>query len=292
MTYDGAALQSGRMPVRDLAPALLALGDLFAEASGVLHPDREPVALDIKATAEGSFEIHLILEAGGLWDQVIDLLTSDEAQALGALIGFVSALFGTVKIMRGRTIKKRERVGPGQIKLTLDDDETIEIPSEVLDLHDTVTVRRKAREVVEPLDRTGIDRLDIRRDDEVTVSVASDDVRAFDVQEGDSDDLGTRERDTVVAIAMANFIEGNKWRLSEGEAKFWATIEDEAFLGRVRRGEAFRDGEYLECRLRVEQYVQDGTLHSDYYVIEVKRHIRRSQQQQPLGDLPPGEPGE
>ena len=51
--YDGPALQAGRMPVRDLAPALLALGEIFTDASRVFYPEREPVALNIEATREG-----------------------------------------------------------------------------------------------------------------------------------------------------------------------------------------------------------------------------------------------
>jgi hypothetical protein len=65
VAYDGPALATGRMPVRDLAPALLALGDLFAEASQVIYPEGKPVALSIKATEEGSFDVHLILESRG-----------------------------------------------------------------------------------------------------------------------------------------------------------------------------------------------------------------------------------
>lgn len=290
VTYDGPALQSGRMPVRDLAPALLALGDLFTEAGAVLYPDREPVALDIKATAEGSFDVHLILEAGGLWDQVIDLVTSDDSSALLALIVYVTTLFGAVKFIGRKLIKNSEQVAPGRVKLTLEDGETLEVPSEVLDLYGKIQVRKKARAVVEPLDRPGVDRLDFRREDEVTVSVGSNDLPAFQLpEEGVLEDMGTRERETVVAIAAATFIEGNKWRLTEGEQIFWATIEDEVFLSRVEHGEAFRKGDFLECRLRVEQFLRDGALHSDYFVTRVVRHIQRTQQEQ-LGELPPGPP--
>lgn len=286
VTYDGPALQSGRMPVRDLAPALLALGDLFAEASAVLHPDRDPVSLDIRATAEGSFDVHLILEAGGVWDQVVDLLTSEDSNAVLALIGFVTTLFTVLAFIGRRLIKKREQIAPGQVKVTLEDGDTLEVPNEVLDLHGKVQVRKKARAVVEPLSRPGVERLDFRREDEVTVTVRSDDLPAFELDEGEIEDLGTRDRETVVAIAAANFIEGNKWRLTEGYVTFWATIEDEAFLARVDRGEAFHKGDFLECRLRVEQSRQDDALHSEYYVTKVMRHIERAEQK-PLGELPP-----
>lgn len=275
------------MPVRDLAPALLALGDLFAEASVVLHPDRDPVSLDIRATAEGSFDVHLVLEAAGVWDQVVDLLTSEDANAVLALITIVTALFGAIGYIGRRLITGREQVAPGQVKLTLDDGDTLEVPSEVLDLHGKVTVRQKARKVVEPLNRPGVERLDFWREGEVTVSVGSDDLPAFELYEGEIEDLGTRDRETVVAIASATFIEGNKWRLTEGDATFWATIEDAAFLARVDRGEAFRKGDFLEVRLRVEQSRQDNALHSEYYVTKVLRHIERAPQE-PLGELPPG----
>ncbi len=149
-----------------------------------------------------------------------------------------------------------------------------------------IEVRKKARAVVEPLGRPGVERLDFRRENQITVSVRSDDVPAFELPEETIEDLGSRECETVVAIAAANFIEGNKWRLTEGESTFWATIEDDAFLARVEHGEAFHKGDFLECRIRVEQSRQDDGLHSDYYVTQVLRHIECATQL-PLGELPP-----
>jgi len=61
--YAGPELDAGTMPVRDLAPALLAMGELVAAASLVVYPERPPVALNIKATEPGSFVVRLILES-------------------------------------------------------------------------------------------------------------------------------------------------------------------------------------------------------------------------------------
>jgi len=249
-------------------------------------PDREPVALSIKATAEGSFEVQLILEAAGVWDHVVDLFNSDAASALANLMGIVGGgwgLFAVAKVIGRRLIKRHEEVEPGQIKLTLDDGDTVEIPAEVFDLYRNVQVRKKARQVVAPLDRAGVDRLDFRTEEQITVSIEEADVSAFELQDVEIP-LLERESEMVLAIASITFIEGNKWRFSDGEQTFYATIEDEAFLRRVESGlESFRNGDFLECRIRTVQSQRGDALQTERYITEVIRHIPR-EIQLPLDD--------
>jgi len=284
--YDGPAVANHRMPIRDLAPALLALGDVFTEASLVLYPDRDPVALHVQATSEGSFMVDLVLQSVPQFNQVIDLLNSDEADALANLQSIVLGLAGAggfgggliwliKKIRNRRIVDEAETPDPGRVKLTLEDGTTFEASGEAVHLYRSPRIRRSTRAVVEPLTRDGVERLEFKIDSETTLFVEDDEVAAFDVSEAEPvpllDDVQTR----IVSIASVSFTEGNKWRFTDGEAVFHAAIEDERFLARVDEGEVFAKGDMLKCRMRIVQTKTEKGLHSDYYVIEVLEHIRR-----------------
>lgn len=288
--YDGPALAQGRMPVRDLAPALLSLGDLFADASTLLYPDRAPAALEINATREGSFDVQLILAAKeGVWDQLVDFFGSDEVTSLANLkelvVGGGIGLFALIKWIRGRTVRSQAPgPEPGQVRLTLDDETTIEVPAEVVTLYRSVGVRKHARKVIEPVTRDGIESLEIRSDVEVSVSIDKADTVAFEPPADGEEVLLEEETELVVSIASVAFKEGNKWRLSDGDRTFHATIEDDAFLDRVDRGlEAFRSGDFLRCRIKIVQAKSEGELHTEYHVLEVQEHIP-TDVQLPLSD--------
>jgi hypothetical protein len=285
ITYDGPALTAGRMPVRDLAPALLALGDLFAEASVLLHPDRKPVALNIEATRDGSFLVHLLLEAEGAWDQMVNLFGSKEASALTNLVDIVvgvGGLFAVGKRLAGRRILKQEAdPAAGIVRLTLDDQTTIEIPSDALRLYGNIAIRKQAREVVAPVTRGGIEvvKFQSRRESSVSVEITGPDAEAFEVPETEAFPVAEDVAQLAVSIVNVAFAEGNKWRLSDGENTFWATIEDRQFVRRVKDGvEAFRNGDALRVQMKVVQTMDSEGLHIERSIVEVLEHIERPTQ--------------
>lgn len=280
--YDGPAVREGRMDVMDLAPALLALGEIFTEASAMLAPQQPAVALEISATEIGSFDVHLILRtAQSGWDQLVDLFGSDSSTALVNLkeivIGTGLGVLWLIKSLRGRKIATQQpgTLAPGTVRLNLDDDTSLEVPAATVALYRNVRIRRATRKLVQPLTREGIDLVEIRSDEVVTVSIGTEDVDAFEAPPAVEETvIVDQQLPIAVSIASVAFVENNKWRLSDGDRTFYATIEDKDFLDRVDRGvEVFRKGDILRCVMRIRQVQRDGALHTEYSVLEVTAHI-------------------
>ena len=75
VSYDGNAITQNTMDVRDLAPALLALGQSFERANSLFNGDRASVSLRIRATKPGSFELVLFLQQ--VLEGATDVLSGD-----------------------------------------------------------------------------------------------------------------------------------------------------------------------------------------------------------------------
>lgn len=286
--YDGEALREGRMPVRDLAPALLSLGELFTEASLLLFPENDPVSLEIEATRAGSFAVGLILQATDMaWDQLSSL---EPAEAGTALILFKElviggsvdmSLMGLVKWLKGQHIDEEEPgPEPGMVTLRAGDSVVV-VRTEVAGLNRDTRIRKKLREVVEPLRREGVDVLEIRSDSEPTVELGRDDIPAFELTE--DEDLATLsegEIDVYLEVISPVFKEKNKWRFSGLGQTFWAPVVDADFLKMVGlRADRFASGDQLHCRLQIIQKRDEaGKIRTERRVIKVYEHIEAPQQ--------------
>jgi hypothetical protein len=291
ITYDGPALASGTMPVRDLAPSLLSLAEIFTTASLVVFPTREPVSLEIKATAEGSFEVELIAHTVKLFDDAVDIFGSNPIQALEGLVftivGAQKSLFWLIKSIGSQKVVQEESATtePGHVTLTLEDGTKLEgIPTDVVTLYKSLPIRRQARQVVTPLYREGVDVIRFKVDSSTEAEVTKDDLPAYEVAPGSEDVIVDVVQPMVLEVVSPVFEEGNKWRFNDGERKFSAAIDDEEFIARVNAGEAFAKGDLLHCDVRVIQSRVDGKLSIERRIVRVREHHRASDDQLALGE--------
>ena len=56
ISYDGPAVESGSMPVRDLAPALMSLSQLFEDVNREVQEQDVDITLRFTSVGKGSFE--------------------------------------------------------------------------------------------------------------------------------------------------------------------------------------------------------------------------------------------
>jgi hypothetical protein len=292
ITYDGPALESSEMDVRELAPALLAIGDLLDAATIALYGDQIKPQINVKGSFKtGSFGIDFNL-ATSLLSKVRDIFAGDNTTAvvnslaiLGAL-GFANkvaikpGLFAVLKWLRGRKIERVE-TSTDSATLFVDGDQlTIEL--NVLALLRDVSVRNITSKVLEPLSREGIDTFAAGTDNEIVETVSAAEASWF-IAPATSDELLLDDvRKMAFSIVSLAFKEGNKWRLCDGAATINASITDAEFLSKVEHNQiAFAKGDILICDVRVLQWQIQSGAKNDYEVIRVKEH-RTSARQIPL----------
>lgn len=295
VTYDGPALQTSEMDVRELAPALLAVGDLLSSATTVLYGDKIKPQINVKGSFKtGSFGIDFVLSAD-LISRITDIFTSREANAAAnalALLGFVGlgvkvsynqikpTLLDTLKWMRGRKIQKVEIDAPDSIATLYIDNEKLEIETQVLGLLRDVSVREAVERMLSPLKTDGITDFYVG-DDKANTSahIVSREVEWFSRPEIEDELIIDENRKMIFSIVSLAFKEDNKWRLSDGTATINATITDSNFISKVNHNQInFAKGDILVCNVKVRQWQTGSGAKTEYEVFEVLEHRTSARQ--------------
>lgn len=286
VAYDGNAVRDGSMDVRDLAPALLAFGQLFDAANRVLNgPDAPKISINVLATAPGSFEIVLEVTQT-LYEQARSLLSGDDVSAAinlkellltGAAVG--GSVFYLLKRFKGKRPDRLERLSEDTIRLTFSG-ENIDVPLKLLRLYQDLAIRKALEQVIaEPLSKEGIEQFRIIDASEVIESANREEASYFVSPEPDGKVILDETRRAAFAIVSLTFKEDNKWRLHDGNAQISAIIEDRDFLSKVDNSQiSFTKGDVLVCEVRVKQMQTASGLKSEHSVIKVLEHIRMPQQ--------------
>ena len=286
IAYTGPALEQGEMPIRDLAPALLAFAHLVESSYRAIGGSNSvQVLLNQDSLRKGSFDITFLLNLDIL-QQVKLFVASSKDVGLedlmtvlgwGATVGSAGkGIFWLVQKIRSRRIQSIAPSGDNKAKITLEDGEIIETTKGTIKVLLDVDCRVGLEEIMKPLKKEGVESIELRNPDGADdkaplVRIPKEEAPVFkappaeDVNEASTE----REVESLVSIVSINFQNG-KWRFSDGSAVFWASMEDEAFNNKVEKGEvSFTNGDMLRVRLRVSQFIKDGKLSSEYVATKV-----------------------
>jgi len=292
VVYDGPALESGTMDVRDLAPALLAVGQLCEQANRVLNGNRATVSVQVKTGFRpGSFNVDLAV-VQSILDRARDILVSENVTAglnLAAIIGIATgvpiSLFKLFKLLRGKPVESATTLRDGNISLTffettINNHMTIVVSPEVVKLYNDPAVREAAKKVVAPLARPGIDLFETRDAEGRTIEqITKDDLPSFS-EEVAEHPVTESDFPTVLQIVKPSFDNDMMWMFSDGTTNFYVTIADREFLRQVQNRERrFAKGDLLKVILRVESFVSEaGQISNRRTILQVLNQIEPSRQ--------------
>ncbi|ODQ26720.1 hypothetical protein BGV62_29810 [Burkholderia ubonensis] len=279
VVYDGPALTEHRMDVRDLAPALVAIADLFSFANKELNGDNTEVRLEVKGSFKaGSFHSELIF-IQSLANQIRDIFAGPNAAAfsnalaiLGAL-GIVGSggLIGLIRKLRGNRPHRIEPTG-SNVRIWVTEKESLEVEEAVYRLYRSKTVRVSLQKTLSPLERDGITSFGIVRGAKVELVIENDELGTFAIFEEAGEVVSDVVGRKVLLLESVVFKDGNKWRVHDGTYPFFAALDDEEFLSKVNAGERFGKGDVLVVDLRQIQIIGDDGLKNEYRILKVHEH--------------------
>lgn len=299
IAYDGEALRSpGTMEVRDLAPALMAIADLFDEANKVINPDFES-AVQVRihpGFKPGSFEVQLSVHYP-IIDTVLKLFAGDRGSGLANLLevlnfvtgGLVTAGIGTglialVRWVRSRPVKKVELVDPDGARVSVEGEEIV-VRRQVAAVFNDLGVRRALAAVLAPLRRDGIDCFEIRSGEKgqpPIERVTQTELPSFEpplpavIPPKPITDNRYQQAFTIISLT---FKEGNKWRLSDGTNILNVTIEDVDFLRRIDNREvSFAKDDIIRCEVAQKQVATQDGLRTEHAILRVLEHYHAPRQ--------------
>jgi len=288
------------MDIKELAPALLAVADLFEETNNILNKGNTKISVGVKGSFKsGSFGIDFTV-IQDIYQQVIQFFNQDgviTAAVILDLIGFNAidvgkGLIHLIKLIGHRKINSIRKDDDREVTIILTNDngnyEEVKTPKNVFLLFRNYRIRKAVEQIItDPLSKDGINKfviVDTSNKESLEINKEEKDI--YRAPEISDELLGETTTDAFLQIVSLSFKKDNKWRFSRGDNVFYATIEDQEFLDRVENNEIrFSKDDILKVRLRIKEYLTDTGISTEYFIEKVIEHRSAARQLQlPIND--------
>ncbi|SRR6266540_1315883 len=242
--------------VFELAPTLLALGQLIQDSNRTLYPEGSEIAVNVKPFKEGSFIVDISLfstvDVHALWgigqhtssEQIIGVLTTlgliDRAAKAG------SSVLKVIKALGGKA-KKIDEIKPGEFRYSSDNN-TLSVSGNIHQLLQNPRITNNIYLTYgKPLEQENVEDIEsYLPDDEATkVVVTKEDVPLLKEYATSQPTETADDRDDARVLTNVYLNpkrgsyegDGKQWSFHRGSGTITATIKDKRFLELVRSGE-------------------------------------------------------
>ena len=279
LIYKGYNVDSGRMEINDLAPALLSFSDLIVTSNKILNGDKSTVKVYVESNFQkGSFEISLEI-VYTLIEQIKLLITKNNAYNIGTIlnmIGIGSTLSGCNLLelkrwINNRHITNHKKIDNNTVRIYIDEEQR-DISIGVFKLLRSRTIQKKIEGILTPLQKDGVDSLVIQNasNQNITSTISKGDLTYFlNPNETIEDVISVEIKRTFLSVVAVDF-ENPIWTFKEDDNKFKAKIIDIAYLDRIRNeGAFFPANKMLVVDLKTVVLAKNGINKEHYFIVKV-----------------------
>lgn len=169
--FDGPALSNHQMEIDDLAPSLLALGEMCREANKVLNGESAAIKVMVRADIEQQC-FQLAFELVQNWfDQIATFLDDEpihDAKNILEWLGIISGGVGGSLWLVYKFLAKYQKDGitinvnasDGSVVYVASDNSTINVPMPVHELAQSETLLKASQKLLRPVGKDGIDSVE------------------------------------------------------------------------------------------------------------------------------------
>ena len=284
ISYDGDSLQQHKMDVKDLAPALISMGELFEKANYILNKKDTSLKVQIQDLEAGSFGINLEITQKVV-SQISSLLSGDTITSVPALKDLIFAgkesgtgLINLIRKLKGGKPDSIKNLKNGYIELVLDG-KTVIVQSRLLHLFDDIGIRKSIENIMAPLENKGVSDFKVIEKDNLVEHVKEDEIQFFKTPILEDEKISDYEQESAYSIISLAFREDNKWRLYDGSSTISVKVLDKDFLKKVEANYiSFTKGDILICRVKTIQWHTTTGLKTEYELLEVINHKKAGRQ--------------
>jgi hypothetical protein len=272
--YTGSALEAGLMDVRDLAPALLALGNLCEQANYEVNPGEIGARVQIRAVSPGSFNVDFWLQVGLMY-QVATSLGLNPITSAKDVFELVKTVIETAKTITG-AVTDVVNLENGSTRVTIEHKHTHDVSDRVYGLLTRPAIQDDIRRIVAPLRHEGVDALNIIQNGKPVETVTTEDLstldnlpRALPSKEPEViEQTSTIERwFKVISLSSESKY---KWRFSDGGPPFPVKVDDKHLYEEAKAGHlGIEPGFLVKARIRSETRFEKGEAETENHLLEI-----------------------
>lgn len=238
------------------------------------------IDVKIKALEKGSFLVHIDL-VETVFDSLKDLLTRENLETSGAIIGGLVGLIELKKFLKGSEAKSKKVEG-NRVKIENEKGQVIYIENFVNNIYENNTIVKDAlSQSFETLENdNSITAYEITdRNEKPLVRVEKEDFEYLSLKsERILNDEKLLTQSANLNIVKLSFDQKLKWEFYFKGNRITAKVEDPNFQKRIDNGESFAKGDMLEVELEIKQKY-DSTVNTyinkSYKINKILNHIKR-----------------